>query len=369
MVYHLLDESEPFSEHKGGAIQRIVANLLRGDSQSKVVCVSADDSWGFPESQIVRLSLLRGRSRWRGIFHYPSAVQKVLLKGWLEPLERMLQPGDVVWVHNRPDMIVALAAAAQRTRTKLVLHMHNSFSRYRPSSAYLQSFAAVEKIVFVSNYLEQEARNRFITLGHTVVMHNGADSDLFHPGTGEKHRDVPVVVFVGRIVPVKGAHVLVEAMRILKSREVKLQARIIGSSFFGGAIAGYMRKLRDNAPDNVSFQGYSSGMALADQYRDSDFYVCPSIWNDPFPTVNLEAMGCGLACVATKVGGIPEQFAEGGALMIGPDDPISLADALEKLATSPPLRAELARESCLNFRKNFSWTVAGQRYQNIVRAI
>ena len=369
MVYHLLDESEPFSEHKGGAIQRIVANLLRDDEQSKVVCVSADDSWSYPESKILRLSPLRGRTRWRGALHYPPVVQKILHKGWLEPLERVLQPGDVVWVHNRPDLITLLSPAAQRTESKLILHMHNSFSPYRLASSYFQIFSAVEKVVFVSRFLEREARDRFVTLGHTVVMHNGADPALYYPAEKRAEPDVPSVIFVGRIVPVKGAHVLVEAMRLLKARGIKLNARIVGASFFGGAIAPYLRKLRENAPDNVTFEGYATGMALADKYREADFAVCPSIWNDAFPTVNLEAMGCGLACVATTVGGIPEQFAEGGALMVPKDNAVALAEALEKLATNPRLRAELARASCLNFEKNFTWKVAGQRYQAILRTI
>jgi spore coat protein SA len=369
MVYHLLDESEPFSEHKGGAIQRIVANLIRGDENSKVVCASADGSWNHPESQILQLSSLRGRARWRGNLHYPAMMQKTLYKGWLEPLERVLQSGDVVWVHNRPDLITVLSPAAQRTGTKLILHMHNSFSPYRTTSSHFRIFSAVEKIVFVSRFLEREARDRFVTLGHTVVMHNGADANLYYPAEKRSEPEVPSVIFVGRIVPVKGAHVLVEAMRLLKARGVKLNARIVGASFFGGAVAPYLRKLRDNAPDNVTFDGYATGMALADKYREADFAVCPSIWNDAFPTVNLEAMGCGLACVATTVGGIPEQFAEGGALMVPKDNAVALAEALEKLATNPGLRAELARASCLNFEKNFTWQVAGERYQAILRSI
>ncbi len=369
MVYHFLDESEPFSEHKGGAIQRIVANLLKGDEDSKVVCVSADDSWGFPESRLLKLSPLRGRTRWRGTLHYPAFVQPFLHKGWLAPLERVLQPGDVVWVHNRPDLITLLSPAAQRTGAKLVLHMHNSFSPYRLTSSYFRIFSAVEKTVFVSRFLEREARDRFVTLGHTVVMHNGADPGLYYPAEKREIPDVPSVIFVGRIVPVKGAHVLVEAMRLLKARGVKLHARIVGASFFGGAVAPYLRKLRENAPDNVSFEGYATGSALADKYREADFAVCPSIWNDAFPTVNLEAMGCGLACVASSVGGIPEQFAEGGALMVPKDNAVALAEALEKLAINPALRAEMARASCLNFHKNFTWKVAGQRYQAIVEQV
>ncbi len=369
MVYHFLDESEPFSEKTGGAIQRIVANLLRGDEDSRVVCSTFDETWSFPIHQIVKLSLLRGRTRWRGIFHYPSFVQRALLKGWFDPLEKLLKPGDVLWIHNRPDAINALAPMALRSGAKLVLHMHNSFSKYRPAVSYMKSFAATEKIVFVSSYLEREARERFVTLGHTVVMHNGADSAIFHPGPLPAGREIPVVSFVGRIVPVKGAHVLIDAMKLLKQRGVKLHARLIGASFFGGAVAGYMRKLRDNAPDNVTFQGYATGTGLADEYRDSDFFCCPSVWNDPFPTVNLEAMGCGLACVATAVGGIPEQFAEGGALMVPPNNPVALADALQQLATNRELRAQLAAKSVANFDRNFSWTVASQRYQAILKTI
>ena len=46
-IYHMLDEAEPFSEFRGGAISRWVANVLR-DGDEKVICQSFDDSWGYP---------------------------------------------------------------------------------------------------------------------------------------------------------------------------------------------------------------------------------------------------------------------------------------------------------------------------------
>ena len=55
--------------------------------------------------------------------------------------------------------------------------------------------------------------------------------------------------------------------------------------------------------------------------------------------------------------------------MVPKDNATALAEALERLATNPALRAELARASCLNFKKNFTWTVAGQRYQAIVKQV
>jgi glycosyltransferase involved in cell wall biosynthesis len=73
-------------------------------------------------------------------------------------------------------------------------------------------------------------------------------------------------------------------------------------------------------------------------------------------------MACGLPAVATAVGGVPEVFAEGGALLVPPDQPEKLADALHIVMTDPDVRTRLGREGQLSFQKNFTWDAVRTKY-------
>src|SRR5882724_1482064 len=101
-IYHLLDESEVFSERLGGAISRWAANVLRGGSEI-VICPSFDDSWGFPKDRIFRLP---GWSRTSPIhpilYRLPWTSQKIAYVNTFRALFAILKPGDILYTHNRP---------------------------------------------------------------------------------------------------------------------------------------------------------------------------------------------------------------------------------------------------------------------------
>src|SRR5271154_3951204 len=104
ITYHLLTEAEPFSDFNGGAISRWAGNILRNTSNSVVVCPSADNTWNFaPDSIAVlpRLKLYKGMRRC--ISHAPWLVHRRFIRWIFDPLLERLRPGDIVWIHNRPE--------------------------------------------------------------------------------------------------------------------------------------------------------------------------------------------------------------------------------------------------------------------------
>jgi starch synthase len=90
-------------------------------------------------------------------------------------------------------------------------------------------------------------------------------------------------------------------------------------------------------------------------------FVCPSVY-EPLGIVNLEAMACSTAVVASRVGGIPEVVAEGATgLLVPPDDPAALADAMNALLRNPGRAEALGRAGRLRAVDEFSWdAVAAQ---------
>jgi len=110
-------------------------------------------------------------------------------------------------------------------------------------------------------------------------------------------------------------------------------------------------------------------MPLGDLFRDADIFCCPSVWDEPFGMVNVEAMASQLPVVATRSGGVPEAFFEGGGLVVERGSEYALAQAIETLVTDSTLRFRLAQEGYESFRRNFTWQTVRERYHEIVEQL
>jgi glycosyltransferase involved in cell wall biosynthesis len=160
----------------------------------------------------------------------------------------MLHRGDLLYVHNRPECAAVLAEVAERRGFRLVLHMHNShlIRANRWQLAAMRNIPVVLCSEFLRSELNTALPHRFQS---TSVIYNGADDTKFYPEQRSDTR-VPQVIFTGRLVPYKGAHVLLEAMRTLQRRGVAAECKIVGGSNFGdnSRRTGYVKKLAQMMP-------------------------------------------------------------------------------------------------------------------------
>jgi spore coat protein SA len=374
-IFQVLSEAESFSEYYGGGTSRWTANVVRNDADTVVVCPESDGTWGFPTDRVRRVPALvkyrrfqhttKGRMPWpiaKGILH------RVLAGGLYD-----LVPGDIVWVQNRPEFVTAVGPFVKKHKARVVLHMHNSHIVNSPER--IVRSLAVDRIVFVSKFLRDESLAKYPHLREvSVVVPNGADDAVFFPPPADqlatRNGRPPIILSVGRLIPEKGIHILVGAMRILHERGIPALAKIVGGANFGSNVTTpYVDELRRTAPPNVQFCGYVEAAELGNLFRDADIFCCPSVWNEPFAAINMEAMACAIPVVATRTGGTPEAFVDGGGILVEPNSEEELATALRTLVTDPSQRDQFAREGYASFRKNFTWQAVHQHYRNVIESL
>ncbi len=367
-VFHVLPECERFSEFHGGAISRWVANVLRGDGTGVVVCVEADDSWGVSANSVISMGWMRRYSALlRSGYRTPWLLRKWSLRRGFRGLIEQLTAGDTVWVHNRPEVAAAICAPVHRAGAKTVLHMHNL--HLQATSRRAMRELDVDRIVYVSRYLEEASRSALVRPAQVEVLYNGADGELFQPKlkcacAAEKPMRV---LFAARLVKEKGPHLLVEALGRLLREGVAVEGVIVGGVEFGDSRPdAYVEALQESAPSNLSFHPYCAGAELVRLFQEADVFCLPSVWDDPFPLAPLEAMATGLPVVASRSGGIPEALFDGGGMLVERDSVESLTAALRTLAQDPWLRRELAEQAVQSFQRHFRWEHVQGNYRAIV---
>lgn len=172
----------------------------------------------------------------------------------------------------------------------------------------------------------------------TVIRGSGVNLDQFKPRENPRTPKTPVAVCVSRMLWDKGVGELVDAARLLKSRGVALTVRLVGPGDDNPA-AIPQTQLDDWAAEGVvEVAGPSSDIPTV--YANADIAVLPS-YREGLPKSLLEAAAAGLPLVATDVPGCREicRHAETG-LLVPLKSTAPLADALERLAGDPALRAK-----------------------------
>ena len=376
-VYHLLGELEVFSARGAGALSRWVGNVVAGDERALVVCAASDGTWPIPAGRVLVLPQLTGYARRAQMFRYRAAipVRLWLLRGVFRELLRRLQPGDTLYIHNRPDYALFFRRVRQRG-VRLVLHLHNSHLMRFPTVCCRRM--ELDLLAFCSSYLMNEAQARPVRARDRRVIPNGADPAIFFPaktagpGVGEPgaHGSVPVVLYVGRLVPEKGVHIFAAALRLLVARGVPVAGRAIGDVDWAGAgRSHYARALLETAPANLEIVPTMDGEALANEYRAATLLCCPSTWHEPFGMVNVEAMACALPVVASRVGGIPDIFREGGATLVDPGSPEQLADAVSALVAERTRSRLMGQAGYRAFLRRYQWSSVREAYRAALETV
>ncbi len=150
------------------------------------------------------------------------------------------------------------------------------------------------------------------------------------------------ILFVGRLVPVKGLPYLLEATRTLLDHDVQVEVSIVGTGRERESLIQLSSRL--GLGTAIRFLGeLSYGPDLLAIYRRADVFVLPSLSEAMAKTV-WEAMACGVPVVATRIGGLPDVVRhEETGLLVDSRRSGQIADAIERLCADGPLRQRLIK--------------------------
>ncbi|MGN7704259.1 glycosyltransferase family 4 protein [Cellulosimicrobium sp. 22601] len=270
----------------------------------------------------------------------------------------------VVLAHNAP----ALVPLVHADRHVPVLYAHNQVLGTWSARDAGRALDPAGAIVCVSDHLADAVAGRLpVRLRDRVrTVHNGVDAAAFavaRPPRGDTLR----VVYVGRVIPDKGVHVLLDAVVALGRRDVEVT--VLGRPGFAAdaPLTAYERSLRrtaGRAAGPVRFGSFVPRTELPARLAEADVVVVPSTWPEPFALTALEGMAAGAAVVASAVGGVPEAVGDAG-ILVPPDDAASLASALEALADDPRALDRAARAAVEHARLH-DWRASAARLDDVL---
>lgn len=268
-------------------------------------------------------------------------------------LARAAQGYRTVCANSQKSLFVA-ALATRLMRRPLIWILHDiitdpAFSRNTRRAAVLFANLFASRVIANS----QATADAFVAAGgrpeRVRIVYCGFDADAHPLASAEAGRDLrrrfgltdaPVVGLFGRLTPWKGQHILLRALRDLSG----VQAVIVGSALFGqDAYEAELRQLvqAEGIANRVRFAGFQSDVAHL--MAGVDIVVHTSTHAEPFGRVVVEGMLSGRPVIATSGGGVNEIVTDGETgLLVPPNDPAALANAIRRLEADPALAARLA---------------------------
>jgi D-inositol-3-phosphate glycosyltransferase len=270
-----------------------------------------------------------------GHYWLSGAVGLELRERWAVPLVQMF--------HTLGRLKNAVAAASAEVEPPLRIAEED---RIVAGAGRLVAASDVERDYLVDRYGADRARVAVVPCGVDTALFSPSDAGVARAGLG--FGTGPLLLYVGRIAPIKGLHTLLDAIARLRAAGRALELLIVGGDA-DEAVDGHEAELRRRLEtlglaDTVRFVGAQPQDKLRAYYVAADATVLPSYY-ESFGMVALEAMACGRPVIASRVGGLQTTVRDGVTGVLVPEhDAGALAEMIERVMSDAALRWRLGRE-------------------------
>lgn len=311
---------EQFNAQTGGAISTVVHNVTRrllelghdvqvlapADGHPMYADVPAAEI-PFPEEGM-RLPLRKAYGAHRRVQRFDFHLYGLYLRGLKRAIHRLDVDPDHVIVHN--DLYAGRYLQRWLPRARRTLWVHNDLytNARHPSRRLADSHHVIAVSQYVRRYLVRHLGARPSAVD---VAYNGVDLETFKP-SGTARPEGPLrVLFLGRLIPDKGADTLLRAVARLQQRGLAVHVTVMGSPTWSGRTDRDDPYLRDVIHPllrkvNGTWLPQQSRDRVAAVLRQSHVVGVLTRTPDAFPLAALEALASGCAVIASRTGGIPE---------------------------------------------------------------
>ena len=284
---------------------------------------------------------------------------------------------DLVHLHTISNFIPPIRRANPDAR--IVLHMHDhSLADFDPA-VIAPRLEKVALVLACSRYVADEIRRLYpAAAARCHALYNGVDQRFLEvtPDPAASR----TVLFVGRLCPEKGIHVLLSAMSEVSRAHPQASLSLVGpldvapkdfvdphhrDPIFNGLDRYYSHpgayyelicRLVSALGGRAFLHGRTPNDEICSHYSRAGVFVFPSLWHEPFGIPVIEAMAAGLPVVATRAGALPEVVVDGETgILVERGDHEGLAAAISRLLADPHLRERMGAAGRERVRQLFTW--------------
>jgi len=315
---------------------------------------------------------------------------------------------DIVIVNNFPQF--ASIIRLFNPSATICLSMHCEWLSQYATAGMEGRLRHVDLIIGCSEYITDAVRQCYPAIAarcHTV--YDGVDTNRFCPTSDSSapSNGTARLLYVGRLIPEKGIHVLIRAFKILAEGRPMLRLDLVGATntgrylylcpdlkdraisnlvdaFYGDRLSEMVRRQLTQGPhiylddlltlaggdERIVFHGAVSHAETIDFYRRAIMVVFPSVWQEPsgFPT--FEAQACGRPVVSTFSGGIPEYVENGRTgILVARDDAQELARAIAQVLDNPDLARSMGEAGRRRAIEHFSSDLMSRHLADLIESL
>jgi len=247
------------------------------------------------------------------------------------------------------------------------------------------AYESADAVIAVSEGMRTDVLDCYPALdpARVHVVHNGIDTDFYRPDPGREallangvDPDRPSVVFVGRITRQKGVgHLIAAAHAISREAQIVLCAGAPDTPEIAEETEKAVGELVAARPGVIWVRRMLGTAEIRQLLSAAGVFVCPSVY-EPLGIVNLEAMACGTAVVASDVGGIPEVVDDGvtGTLVHYDEHDTAafqrdLAEAVNAVLADPARAEAMGAAGRERAVREFAWQAAAEKTVEVYRAL
>jgi len=308
-------------------------------------------------------------------FYASRRCYRQFINGVLDDLKR-LKP-DVVHIQNFSQFVPMVREVLPET--EIILHMHAEWLAQIDDAWISPRLREADSIIFCSNYFADQTRRAWPQYaGRCRTVYNGVTLSEYE-GASVERANPKRLLFVGRISPDKGVHVLVDAFAQVLAKHPTAELKIVGpfatlpksfclsmaqepivqdlARFYGRPYADQLReRMTPATAKQIEIVGPIPRPELVNQFKQAGVLVLPSIYPEGFGIPIVEAGACFTPAVCARRGGMPEVVDDGRTgLIVEANDVNGLASALNRLLDDESLRRSMGQAAQERVVDNFTW--------------